>query len=435
MTKLDRRRLLATSAGAVAGSMLAGGAMLGGSRSAAAQAKPRVTFISQWAAGSDGAAITGFGKMLEEKGVTWEHSPVPGFTTDMMNKVRALILAGDPPAASQLKGPEIAAWSKIAKNVDITAQVEAQNYASLMPPSLVGIHKPNGPWIALPIQIHRINGMFIPKKNMEKVGAKDVPTTWAEFNELAERFKKAGLVPLANGGIRWDDLMKLEIALAGINPTSYRKALMELDDDALQGPDMIAAFKQLRLLASWLDPNVAAQSSAAFIPRMMQGEIGMLLMGTWAQGNIRNLGFDPKDVLIVPAPQDDKKPCFIVNADSAIFWERPEADLKAGQKAMVDMLMTKEAQTRYSQTTGSIPVRIDVDLSGEGWTEGQRIAAKQMKDAVALDRAVLSLAHNMAQPNGITAAMNDVATEFVHDPNYDPEKAVAMLFDAVDGAR
>jgi glucose/mannose transport system substrate-binding protein len=65
-----------------------------------AQAKPRVTFISQWSSGSDGAAISGLGKRLEEEGGIWQHSPVPGFTTEMMNKLRADIIAGNPPAAS-----------------------------------------------------------------------------------------------------------------------------------------------------------------------------------------------------------------------------------------------------------------------------------------------------------------------------------------------
>ena len=53
-----RRKFLAGTAGAAA---MAG--LPGVSR---AQVKPRVTFISQWSSGSDGAAITGLGKRLEE---------------------------------------------------------------------------------------------------------------------------------------------------------------------------------------------------------------------------------------------------------------------------------------------------------------------------------------------------------------------------------
>ena len=103
MTHLSRRALIAASTAAALAPRLA-----------AAQAKPRLTAISQWSAGSDGAAISALGKKFDEKGGIWQHSPVPGFTTEMMNKLRAQILAGDPPACSQLKGPEIAAWSKIA---------------------------------------------------------------------------------------------------------------------------------------------------------------------------------------------------------------------------------------------------------------------------------------------------------------------------------
>ena len=125
--------------------------------------KPRVTFISQWSAGSDGAAISGLGKRLEEEGGVWQHSPVPGFTTEMMNKLRADIIAGNPPAASQLKGPEIAAWSKIAPTVNLDSIVAAAGYEKLIPAELVGLHKPQGHWIALPIQVYRINTMFLSR--------------------------------------------------------------------------------------------------------------------------------------------------------------------------------------------------------------------------------------------------------------------------------
>ena len=109
---ITRRHLLAGSAAALA---------LPAFARAQGAVKPRLTAISQWSAGSDGAAITALGKKFEEKGGVWQHSPVPGFTTEMMNKLRAQIMAGDPPACSQLKGPEIAAWSKIAPTVDLDA--------------------------------------------------------------------------------------------------------------------------------------------------------------------------------------------------------------------------------------------------------------------------------------------------------------------------
>ncbi len=88
-----------------------------------AQADPRLTIISQWSSGAEGAAMNAFGDLVTKAGVKWEHNPVSGFTTDMMNKLRADIIAGHPPAASQLKGPEIRAWSAIAPTLNLDSMV------------------------------------------------------------------------------------------------------------------------------------------------------------------------------------------------------------------------------------------------------------------------------------------------------------------------
>src|SRR5215475_538850 len=147
MAKLSRRQMLLETA-----------ALLGTPNLARAQAaRPKVTVISQWSAGSDGLAISTLGKRFEAEGGIWEHNPVPGFTTDMMNKLRAQIIAGDPPACSQLKGPEIAAWSKIAPTVNLDALVASAGYEKVVAPDLARLHKPEGKWIALPLQIYSTN--------------------------------------------------------------------------------------------------------------------------------------------------------------------------------------------------------------------------------------------------------------------------------------
>lgn len=426
MSSIRRRAVLAGAAGlAVAPSL------------ARAQAvKPRLTAISQWSAGSDGAAITALGKKFEERGGIWQHAPVPGFTTDMMNKLRAQIIAGDPPACSQLKGPEIAAWSKIAPTVNLDAIVAAAGYEKVVAPDLAKLHKPGGKWAALPLQIYRTNTLFLSKRAMDKAKADKIPTTWAQFNELGEKMKAAGVThPIANGGTRADDGQKFEAVLAGINPGVYRKAIMELDEKALEGAEMKATFAQLRRIADWMDPNTAAQHYSVFLPRFVSGDMGMMIQGGWAQGVLLNAGYKLDDFIIAPGPTDNGKPVFVLNADAFIFWQRKEPDLQAGQKLMAELVMMPEIQTMYSQITGSIPVRTDVDLSGASWSNGQREAARTLKESVAVNQAVLSLAHNMAQENGITAAMIDVLTEFVKNKAVTPDQAVKRLAEAVASAR
>jgi glucose/mannose transport system substrate-binding protein len=422
-----RRRLLAGSAAAL---------VLPAFARAQGAVKPRLTAISQWSAGSDGAAITALGKKFEERGGVWQHSPVPGFTTEMMNKLRAQIIAGDPPACSQLKGPEIAAWSKIAPTVNLDALVAAAGYEKVVAPDLAKLHKPGGKWIALPLQIYSTNMLFLSKRGMDRAKADKIPVTWADFNELAEKMKAAGMTyPLANGGTRPDDGQKFEASLAGANPAAYRAAIMNLDEKALKGPEIKAAFAQVRKISEWCDPNVGAQPYATNLKRFIDGDMGMLIMGGWAQGVLRNAGFKLEDFMIVPGPSDNGKPVFLLNADAFIFWQQKEADLQAGQTLMAQLVMDPAIQTMYSQITGSIPVRTDVDLSGPGWSEGQRRTAAALKDAVASNQAVLSLAHNMAQENGLTAAMIDVFTEYVKNKTITPEQAATRLAEAVEGAR
>jgi glucose/mannose transport system substrate-binding protein len=398
-------------------------------------AKPKVTVISQWSAGSDGLAIATLGKRFEAEGGIWEHNPVPGFTTEMMNKLRAQIIAGDPPAASQLKGPEIAAWSKIAAVVDLDAQVGDAGYEAVVPAELVRLSKPYGHWIALPIQAYRINTLFVSKKAADRVGVTKLPATWAEFNAMAEKMKAAGIVPVANGGLKWDDGMKWEIALCGIGPDAYRKAVMELDDKILKGPEVLAAFRQFRKLSEWSDPGAAGQHYSTFIARFMNGDMGMLLMGGWAQGVFKHAGFQFTDYMVGPAPQDDGKIAFDLNSDEFMFWQKRQPEFQEGQNLLAKIVMAKDFGPMYSQITGSIPVRTDTDLSAEGFSDGQREAAQAMAEAVKGKRVLLSLAHNMAQTNQITAAMIDVLTEFAHDDRIAPEEGQRRLAEAVDNVR
>jgi glucose/mannose transport system substrate-binding protein len=426
MPVTTRRSLLAGSAAALSMPTLA---------RAQDALKPRLTAISQWSTGSDGAAISALGKVFEEHGGIWQHNPVPGFTTEMMNKLRAQIMAGDPPAISQLKGPEIAAWSKIAPTVDITPLVTAAGYADKVPAELAKSCQPAGHWIALPLQVYRINTLFMSAKAMQRADVSKAPTNWAEFNTIAERMKAAGIIPVANGGIRWDDGMKFEIALAGIDPDVYRRAIMRLEPDALKSQQVTAAFEQLRKLANWMNPNIAAQPWGVNLPAFVKGDMGMVLMGGWAQGNMFRAGATQADFSSGPAPQESGPPCFVLNADCFIFWQPKAPDLAAGQKLFAEIVMQTSTQEMYSKITGSIPARVDVDLSAQGFTDGQRNSAQNLRDAIGQGRVVMSLAHNMAQPNGMTAAMIDVLTEYVHDSSIGAAEGQKRLVAAVESAQ
>jgi glucose/mannose transport system substrate-binding protein len=392
--------------------------------------------MSQWTAGAEGAALNAFGDLVTKAGAKWENNSVSGFTTDMMNKLRADIIAGHPPAMSQLKGPEIKEWSAIAPTVNLNEIVAEVGYEKMISPDLAKIHKVNGNWVALPLQIYRVNTLFASKKAMDKIGATALPKTWDEFNAMAKKFADAGITPVAHGGLPWADTMDFEIVLAGMSPAAYKKAIMDLDDTALRGPEVLAALTELRQMTKWMNPSNAGQHWSVFLPNLMKGEYGFLMMGGWASGVLKRGQFEEgKDFLCGPTPNNSGKPVFDMNADGLIFWDTKNADYAAGQKIAAKVAMGQEFNRVFTQINGSIPVRSDIDLSDAAYQPCQRDAGANLAGAVAANQVVMSLGHNMAQPNAATAALRDVLTEFVHNNTITPAEAQQRLADAADTVR
>ena len=327
-------------------------------------------------------------------------------------------------------------WSKIAPTVNLDPLVAAAGYEKLIPSELVGLHKPQGHWIALPMQVYRTTTLFMSRPAMKKVGAdqgaQDLGRVQRARHRDEGRRHHAGRQRRHPLGRRHE---ARDRALSASAATPIARALMKLDPKALKGAEMLEAFAQLRKFANWMDPAIAAQHYSVNLPKFLKGDMGMLMMGGWAQGVIKNLGGNLDDVLITSVPQNEGKPVFVLNADSMIFWQRKEPDLTAGQQLLAKLMMQKDVQEKYSQTTGSIPVRTDVDLSGPAWTDGQREASAVLIESFKSQRVLLSLAHNMAQTNPITAAMIDVLTEYVHNDKVTPEQGAARLAQAVDNAR
>src|SRR5260370_33100868 len=114
---------------------------------------------------------------------------------------------------------------------------------------------------------------------------------------------------------------------------------MQLDTDALKGKEVLASFEQLRKLANWMNPNIAAQGWAVNLPAFVKGDMGMVLMGGWAQGNLVRAGAADADFSSGPAPQESRPPCFDLNADSFLFCKPKRPHLDAGHTLVAKIVL------------------------------------------------------------------------------------------------
>ncbi len=398
---------------------------------AGAQAEPKINLLHQWDTGGDALAIAKLGEMFEAEGGSWQQTPIPGHTANVLTKLRADVLAGNPPSAVQLKGPEIAEWAETGYTADLNDLAAKEHWDDVVAPELISVMKPEGTWAAAPMNIHRINWMWASKPALDKAGITELPKTWDEFNEDAQKLADAGITPIAHGSQDWTDGTLFEIVVYGMDPELYRKAFVELDLDALQSQGMIDSFAQLRKMVGWMDEGIPGRTWDVAAAMMLKGEAGFHFMGDWAIGYFNNNGFKPNvDYLCARAPMNVDAPGFILNSDSVVFFKVEDPDYQAGQKLLAHLIMSPEFQKVFNVAKGSIPARLDIDLS-EGFNPCQQLSQADLQKTIEANNLVVSMAHNMAVPQKYRAAMLEVITEFVNDPNLSPEDAAAQLSEAV----
>jgi glucose/mannose transport system substrate-binding protein len=401
---------------------------------AGATANPKTNLLHQWASGSDAAAIAKLGEMFTAAGGDWQQTAIAGHTANTLAKLRADVVAGDAPPEVQLKGPEIAEWNDTGGTADMDAIANEESWDKVVAPELLPVMKPKGHWVAAPMNIHRINWIWGNKAVLADAGITALPKTWAEFNADCDKIVAKGKICLAHLSADWTDATTFEVVVYGQDIDLFRNAFVKGDLDALRSPGMVKAFDQMRLMVSkYMDPGIAGRDYDAASNMMGQGKAGFFIMGDWEIGVLKAAGYNVgTDILCGQAPTDWGKPGFILNSDSVAFFKQKDPDYVAGQKLLAHLILSKDFQVIFNQAKGSIPARLDVDLSGAGWNPCQQLSQKDLQASIAAGTLVRSMAHNMTVLQKYRGAMMEVITEFVNTPSMKPEEAAKQLADAVE---
>jgi glucose/mannose transport system substrate-binding protein len=396
-------------------------------------AEPKTLMLHQWATGSDAASIAKLGEMFTAAGGAWEQTAIAGHTANTLAKLRADVVAGNAPAAVQLKGPEIAEWNQTGMTADMDELAAAEGWDTVVAPELLPVMKPDGKWRAAPMNIHRINWIWGNKAAMAAAGVNELPKTWADFNAACDKAVAAGKICLAHLSADWTDATTFEVVVYGQDPELFRKAFVEGDVDALRSEGMVKAFDQMRLMVSkYMDPAIAGRDYDTASNMMANGDALFFIMGDWEIGVLKAVGKDPgNDIVCAQAPTDWGKPGFILNSDSVVFFQQKNPDYVEGQKLLAHLILSPEFQTVFNISKGSIPARMDVDLS-QGFNPCQQTAQADLKASVEAGTLVRSMAHNMTVLQKYRGAMMEVITEFVNTPEMSSQDAANNMADAVE---
>lgn len=383
-----------------------------------------VEVLHYWTSGGEAKSVAELKKMMEAKGITWKDFAVAGGGGEnAVTALKARVIAGSAPTAAQIKGPSIQEWGKegVLANIDAAA-VEGKWDANL-PKVVSNIMKYQGHYVAAPVNVHRVNWLWINPDILAKAGAK-VPTNFDEFFAAADKIKKAGFIAVAHGGQPWQDATVFESVALGVGGAEfYKKAIVQLDQASLTGPTMLKTFETLGKIKTYIDKDAPGRDWNLATAMIINGKAGMQFMGDWAKGEFTAAGKQAgKDFLCVPAPGTEK--AFTFNIDSIAMFKVPNTTDQKSQLTLASAIMSPEFQEVFNLNKGSIPARAGVSRA-----KFDSCALKSMDDLDASNKIgglVPSFAHGMAIDSAKAGAFQDVIARFMNS-SMTPQAAVQAL--------
>ena len=373
-----------------------------------------VEVLHWWTSGGEAKSVGELKKIMQGKGHTWKDFAVAGGGGDnAMTVLKSRVVAGNPPAAAQIKGPGIQEWASEGVLANLDATAKAEKWDELLPKVVADVMKYKGNYVAAPVNVHRVNWMWANAAVLKKAGVAGTPKTWDEFFAAAEKVKKAGLIPVAHGGQNWQDFTTFEDVVLGVGGSKfYQDALVKLDQKALTSPTMSKSLETFRKIKSYTDPASPGRDWNLATAMVIQEKAAFQFMGDWAKGEFTAAGKVPgKDYICAAAPGTAN--AYTFNVDSFAMFKLKDA---AAQKAQADLaaaIMGTEFQEVFNLNKGSIPVRLNMSMAK--FDDCAKLSTKDFVDTAKTGGLLPSIAHGMAVKPAAEGAIKDAVSQFWND--------------------
>ena len=372
--------------------------------------EPKIEIFSWWTGGGEAEGLTAMYGIFAAKHPDIEiiNATVAGGAGSNAKAVLATRMqAGDPPDSFQVHaGHElIDSWVKAEKMEPLTDFFKDNGWLDKYPQGVIDILSYDGDIWSVPVNIHRSNVLWYNKAIFADNGLQP-PTTLAEFFTVADALQAKGIVPLSLGdsGI-WTVTHLFESVLLGtMGPDKY-KGLWDGTTD-WNGPEVKSALESLSKMLGYVNTDHASLEWQPATKLVADGDAAMNVMGDWAEGYFKTLGFTP-DVEFGYVPSPGTAGSFLMLSDS--FGLPKGAKHPENAKLWLELCGSKEGQDAFNPIKGSIPARTDGDLALYD------VYLQSAMADFASNEIVPSLAHGAAAAEGWVTAINDTLTLFVAD--------------------
>lgn len=381
-----------------------------------------VEVLHYWTSGGEAKSVAELKKIMEAKGHVWKDFAVAGGGGDNAATVlKSRVVSGNPPSAAQIKGPAIQEWASEGVLANIDSVAKAEKWDSVLPKVVADVMKYKGNFVAVPVNVHRVNWMWANAAVLKKAGVAGMPKTWDEFFVAADKIKKAGLIPVAHGGQNWQDFTTFESVVLGVGGTRfYSDALVKLDQKALTGDTMKKSLETFRKIKGYTDAAAPGRDWNLATAMVMQEKAAFQFMGDWAKGEFIAAGKVPgKDFLCAAAPGTAN--AFTFNVDSFAMFKLKDSGAQKAQADLSAAIMGTEFQEIFNLNKGSIPVRLNMNMAK--FDDCAKQSAKDFVETAKTGGLVPSAAHGMAISPAAEGAIKDAVSQFWNDDKISVQEA------------
>lgn len=385
-----------------------------------------VEVLHYWTSGGEARSLEELKKIMRAQGHTWRDFAVTGGGGDNASTVlRQRVADGHPPTAANIKAAAIAQWAAQGALTDLDLTAQAQKWDSLLPRAVAQRMKYRGHYVAVPVNVHRVNWMWANAQVLKKAGVTELPTTWSAWFAAADKVQKAGGIALAHGGQDWQDFTTFESVALGVGGAAfYQAALVERDAKALRSATMVEVLQTLRKLKGYTDAQALGRDWHIATAMVIEEKAAFQFMADWAKGEFSAAGKLPgKDYRCAPMPGTAQAYTFSV--DAFAMFKLPSTPARKAQADLAAALMGSAFQEVFSRNKGSIPVRLYMDMGK--FDACAQTSAHDFASAGAAGTLLPSVAHGMALQPAVQTALKDAVSAFWQDDSMPVAQAVQRI--------
>ncbi len=368
-----------------------------------------VEINSWWTAGGEAEGLKALIDLFQSKypNVKVINATVAGGAgTNAKAVFKTRMLGGNPPDTFQVHaGHElIDTWVIPGYMQPLTSIYKSEGWLKAMPKGILDIVSYHGDYWSVPVNIHRANVLWYNKSVFKKYKI-DPPRTFNQFFEVCKKLSSEGIVPFVmgtKGG--WEAGHVFETILVGkLGAHDYRG--LWTGTTKWSDPRVTDALETFKAVIPYINTDHSALTWDEAGQYLIRGKGAMMIMGDWTNGWFMSVKF--KDYGWAPSP--DTEGIFDVLSDS--FALPKGCKHQANVMAWLKILGSKEGQHDFNKAKGSIPARMDVDISD--YNEYLKSAARDWKK----DAIVPSVIHGAAASEGWATEYKDAINLFISRPN------------------